>query len=289
MTDRPETLLDLPLGMPGAGRIRYGAAMALYQQGKLSPAELEAWRIAAASDSRPADEVLAAHGLPAPPRQSPDAAATLSRLMEEAGAYLAPLHCPGAAELRRVLARRSPAALQPAAQDLPVVTAHLAAALAALAATHPALSAAIAASAPHLGWRVYDRYPPEEIGIAFATGHAFCPLLGPDAPFAEETAEFGLFLIAPHVLYRDHCHAAPELYLPLTGPHGWRFGSDRPLIVKPAHRPVWNDPHRPHLTKVGPTPFLGFYGWTGDIDEPARVLPATDWPQLEALRLMAEP
>ncbi|MEZ5756548.1 MAG: hypothetical protein R3D90_17950 [Paracoccaceae bacterium] len=64
MTDRPETLLDLPQGTPGAGRIRYGAAMALFLQGKLTPAELEAWRIASASDSRPADEVpRAAQGL----------------------------------------------------------------------------------------------------------------------------------------------------------------------------------------------------------------------------------
>lgn len=289
MTDRPETLLDLPQGTPGAGRIRYGAAMALFLQGKLTPAELEAWRIASASDSRPADEVLAAHGLPAPVRQQPDADSSLALLMAEASAYLAPLTGPGAGELRRLLARRSHAAIRPAAHHPPIVADHLDTALAALTATRPALSASIATAAPHLGWRLYDSYPPEEIGPAFARGHAYCPLIGPDAPYTEPDAEFGLFLIAPHVLYRDHCHPAPELYLPLTGPHGWRFGPDRPLIVKPAHRPVWNDPNRPHLTKVGPTPFLGFYGWTGDIAQPARVLPAKDWPTLEALRLQDMP
>ncbi len=62
---------------------------------------------------------------------------------------------------------------------------------------------------------------------------------------------------------------------------------DRPLVVKPAHRPVWNEPFRPHLTKVGPVPFLALFGWTRDVNDPARVLPATDWPSLEALRLEA--
>ncbi len=46
----------------------------------------------------------------------------------------------------------------------------------------------------------------------------------------------GLFVIAPHVLYRDHAHAAPELYLPLTGPHGWRFAPG-PAQCPPAQCP----------------------------------------------------
>jgi len=87
------------------------------------------------------------------------------------------------------------------------------------------------------------------------------------------------------MLYRDHHHAAPKLYAPLTGPHGWRFAPNRPLIVKQAHQPVWNDPHQPHLTKVGSIPFLAFFAWTRDIESRAQVLQATDWPELEALHL----
>ncbi|MEY3081265.1 MAG: hypothetical protein RJA94_1250, partial [Pseudomonadota bacterium] len=47
----------------------------------------------------------------------------------------------------------------------------------------------------------------------------------------------------------------------------------------------WNPPLQPHLTKVGPAPFLGLYVWTRDVNEPARVLPADDWASLEALSL----
>lgn len=289
MTDTPDALMQLPPGTPGAGRIRYGAAMALYQNGRLSAAELEAFRIASASDTRSPDEVLAAYGLPPRAAAVTTAASALSALMAEATAYLAPLTCPGAAELRRLLAQAAPTSMPSQPRGMPVVTTHLPAALAALAPTHPALAAAIGAAAPHLPWVTYDLYPPDQIGPAFTNGHAFCPLVGPDTADPAQDAEFGLFLIAPHILYRDHSHPAPELYLPLTGPHGWRFGPGRPLIVKAAHRPVWNDANRPHLTKVGPTPFLAFYGWTRDIAAPARILPAPDWPALEALCLKADP
>ncbi len=166
-----------------------------------------------------------------------------------------------------------------------MVDAQLGHALAALAPTHLALAAAIAGASPALNWITYDSYPPDQIGAAFRNAHAFASLIGTQAPYFAADFDFGLFLVAPHVLYRDHCHAAPELYAPLTGPHGWRFGVDRPLVLKPAHDPVWNDPFRPHLTKVGPTPFLAFFGWTRDVNEPASVLPATDWPALEALIL----
>ena len=285
MTDTPDTLIHLPPGTPGAGRIRYGAAMALYQQGHLSAAALEAFRIASASDTRPVDEVLVAHGLPPQGRNPTTAPGALPRLMAEVRAYLAPLTCPGAAELRRFVAQCTPTPPPAAPGPQPVVATHLPAALAALAPTHPALAAAIGTAAPHLRWSSDGTAPPDQIGPTFASGHAFCPLITPDAALAATDAEFGFILIAPHILCRDHSHPAPELYLPLTGPHGWRFGPGRPLIVKPAHRPVWNDADRPHLTKVGPTPFLAFVFRTGEIATRTRILPAADWPALEALRL----
>ena len=166
-----------------------------------------------------------------------------------------------------------------------MVTAHLATALDQLVQTHPALAAAIAGAASHLKWLSYDEYPPDQIGEAFRTGHAYASIIGEDAAVPASDFDLGLFLIAPHVLYRDHCHKAPELYVPLTGPHGWRFGPGMPLIVKPAHHPVWNTPYAPHLTKVGAVPLLCLFGWTRDVAEVARVIPAPDWAELEALRL----
>jgi hypothetical protein len=52
-------------------------------------------------------------------------------------------------------------------------------------------------------------------------------------------------------------------------------------VAKPAHVPVWNDPLRPHATKVGAVPFLCLFAWTRDVNSPAEVLPAPDWPDIE--------
>jgi hypothetical protein len=284
-------LLGIPLHARGSARARYGHAMRLWGDGRISLAQLEAYRVASVDDCRPPSEVLSDRHLPVPPDLAPEREALLAGLLDEADRYLSALPGPGIAEVRAGLARvggvtplpGSPASA-PLAQS--VVDLHLAQALAALAGDgHLSLASAIAAAAPHLTWTSYDSYPRDRIGAAFADGHAFCSLVGEGAPFPAQEFDFGLFLIAPHVLYRDHAHPAPELYAPLTGPHGWRFGPDRPLVVWPAHVPVWNPPQRPHLTKVGPLPLLCLFAWTADVNEPAMVLPAADWAKLEALRL----
>jgi hypothetical protein len=59
-------LLDIPLGPKGSGRDRYARAMALFAQGRLSPAQLEAYRIAAAHDRLAPDLFLADRNLPIP-------------------------------------------------------------------------------------------------------------------------------------------------------------------------------------------------------------------------------
>jgi hypothetical protein len=75
---------------------------------------------------------------------------------------------------------------------------------------------------------------------------------------------------------------------PLTGPHGWRVTPGGPLTVLPAHRPVWNPAHQPHLIKAGPVPYLCVYGWTRDVNAPAYVIPAPDWAELQVLRLQPQ-
>ncbi|MCB2114715.1 MAG: hypothetical protein KDE00_00040 [Rhodobacteraceae bacterium] len=291
MTDvaRDRAELALALGEPGSGKRRYAAAMRLYHQGHLSAEALEVYRVCAARDGDDPALLLRNRGLGGeagdPGAPQPDA--LIGILVDEADGYLATLQGDGIAEVRRGLAPWRGGAVRIAAPGRnPVVERYLPAALTALAATHPALAAAIGAAAPLLDWVTYDLYPPDEIGPAFAAGHAYASIVGADrAAIPARDFDLGLFLIAPDLLYRDHAHPAPELYAPLTGPHGWRFGPGRPLIVKPAHRPVWNPSGQPHLTKVGPMPFLCFYGWTRDVDRPAHVVPADDWARLEAMRI----
>ena len=276
--------LSLPLGAKGSGRARYAAAMEMYAKGQISPAALEVYRVASARDGQDPAPMLAEIGV-GDVMHKASAADHVARLIDEADRYIAALPGRGVAEVRAGLNQWRGGDVRVTPQANAVVNQHLSAALAPLRATHLALAQAIEGAAPHLTWITYDGYPLEEIGTDFAKGHAYASLIGEAGNVAAQDYDLGIFLIAPHVLYRDHHHAAPELYAPLTGPHGWRFGPHTPLITKPAHHPVWNDAHRPHMTKVGPTPFLALFGWIQDVRQVARVIPAPDWPALEALRL----
>jgi hypothetical protein len=274
------------LGDPGSGRARYGAAMALFRDGELSAEQLECYRIASADDGLDPAALLRERGLGVLQTREPPLETLIRTLVDEANVYIGKLGGPGIADVHSGIARfRNAPYLQPVPAANSIVTQHLAAAISSAAASEPALLALIAAVAPFLKWVTYDLYDRSKIGEAFATGHAFCSIMGEDGAICTDDFNLGLFLIAPNVLYRDHHHAAPELYAPLTGPHGWRFKPGAPLVIKPAHEPVWNEPFRPHLTKVGPTPFLCLYCWTRDNDKPAQVLAANDWPELESLRL----
>ncbi len=211
----------------------------------------------------------------------------VATLIREIDRYLASLQsAQGVTAVRQSLAPYldQPAQARPVPENA-VVAQHLGTALDALRPSHPALAQAIGAACGELEWISYRLYDPDQIGAAFIAGHAYAELIGPGAAVDAPELALGVFIIAPHILYRDHRHPAPELYAPLTGPHGWRFGVDQPLMVKPAHQPVWNQPMAPHMTKVGPVPFLCIYGWTADVEAPATVIPADDWPALEALRL----
>ncbi len=256
--------LTVPPGQPGSGRQRYGAAMTLWRDGLIPPDVLEVYRIASPLDGQDPAPMLAEAGLPQPGSE-------IAALVRAAAARIAACAGPGIAEVLDGLARARPAAPEPGPS--PVVAAHLATALSAMG--EDAVTPAIRAAAPWLCWTTYDLYSPAEIGATFSTGHAFAPLAHGNE------FELGLFLIAPGVFYRDRAHAAAELYLPLTGPHLWRFSPGALLETRPAGEPVWNLPHQPHATRVGAVPFLGFYAWTRDIDEAAYVLPSPDWAEIE--------
>jgi hypothetical protein len=143
------------------------------------------------------------------------------------------------------------------------------------------LRAGIEMARPHLPWCTYDLYPRAEIGERWPRAHAMVSLIGCDGFLPADDFELGLFLMAPRTLYRDHRHPAPELYVPFTGPHQWRFEPGGAWIEKPARAPVWNEPNAVHSTLVRDVPFLCLYGWTKDVNFPAKVVTASDWDMIE--------
>jgi hypothetical protein len=198
----------------------------------------------------------------------------LDKLFQETTRYIASLNIHQSIEICDVVRRSlqsqrrvlTPATLPPCR--------HLPSALHAMADRN--LAAAIADVLPMLRWVRYDLYPREEIGEAFADGHAFASLIGESGFHHEPDFDLGLFIIAPRTLYRDHHHAAPELYAPLTGPHGWRFLPDVNWQQLDADVPVWNEPWAPHATQTGNLPFLCLFCWTRDVNIPARVITSAE-------------
>lgn len=271
--------LWLTPGLPESGRRRYAAAMWFHARGMISPAALEVFRVLAPCDGDDPMLLLDRTDLPPPVKSSPEA--LITTLVANIVAAIGPVQGHGVHETRSSLASvtGTPVATR---TDNTVVTDYMQAALDRLALTHPDLAASIGRATPYLPWQTYDEYPVAEVGARFPSSHAFCSILGEtQACWTAEGLDIGLFLMAPRLLYRDHAHPAPELYLPLTGPHGWRFKPGAPFATSPAFAPVWIDPETPHATLVGDDPFLCLYAWLAHPQAPAWIVPADDWEQYE--------
>ena len=81
----------------------------------------------------------------------------------------------------------------------------------------------------------------------------------------EKTFESEFFL-EKNILYKDHKHAAPELYLNLTGGTKWRF-DNIDWEEKPSGSIVYNQPFKTHGMKVGRVPFLSIWCWPCNSNE----------------------
>ena len=206
----------------------------------------------------------------------------IRHLISEIDLYLGTLSGYGAAAVRTGLSTWKDGPYTPVPAQKTILPQELETALKLLRADgHVSLADAIGDAAGYLKWITYGLYPRDEIGDAFAIGHSFCSIVGENSPVAAMDYDLGLFIIKPDLLYRDHQHAAPELYAPLTGPHGWRFGKGEGLTWKEAHQPVWNQSYQHHATKTGPNPFLCIFGWTSDTHEAPSVIVCDDWDKLE--------
>jgi hypothetical protein len=208
-------------------------------------------------------------------------AAPIFRLVEQIDHYLADLKGPGVADVRQGILRFGEGPVRERPEPASPACGHLDAALFCMNGADP-LRRAINEARPELRWVTYGAYPPEMIGRRFPVAHAFTSLIGGEGLLPADDFELGLFLLAPKTLYRDHRHKAPELYVPLTGPHEWRFGAGESWTEYQPHTPIWNEPMQVHATLVRDVPFLALFAWTRDVTADAEVVPAADWAEIEA-------
>ena len=118
-----------------------------------------------------------------------------------------------------------------------------------------------------------------DLGDGYRRWNMHCQLVGPDsADFYAEDFRMGLFLLGPEVLYRDHKHMSPEVYINLTGPTGWRLRQQQWQDM-PAGAVVWNPSNQVHATRIYEVPFLAVWIWCRNVNEICRVVHMNDWGQ----------
>ncbi|MGE3871447.1 MAG: dimethylsulfonioproprionate lyase family protein [Parvibaculaceae bacterium] len=167
----------------------------------------------------------------------------------------------------------SPAAVMTPAPRRLAATRFLPECVAASMFTSPDVAAALAETEEFLHWRQNPNYSDRQMGAGYMDSYAYAELIGPNGFFAGDDFLLGLLLLGPNRHYRDHHHAAPELYWLLTEPSEWRLGNGE-FEMREAGETIWHDPHIVHATRTGVGPLLAVWAWTRDVREPARLAEA---------------
>jgi quercetin dioxygenase-like cupin family protein len=131
----------------------------------------------------------------------------------------------------------------------------------ALAGVAEPTQAILQSAADAFAWRIpgFGALPPD-VGARMAA----VAMIGPKAMIADNTAAAGLIVLDADLHYPEHCHAAEEVYLVLSGQLHWSIdGRSIGAVERGAfvHHRSWQS----HAMTTGDAPALLLWGWTGDI------------------------
>lgn len=202
--------------------------------------------------------------------------ATGSRLTAALSRHLAPRRMAEGVglALRRLEQQGIEAAVPrlPAARRLPACR-HLPEAVAAILTLDSSLAALIAEIEDQLAWQQNANYSDAAMNRdGYMDNYAYAELVGPGGLWpGDDDFRMGLLVLGPHLHYRDHSHAAPELYWLLTGPSEWKSAAED-FAPRSQGATIWHPPHMVHATRTGTNPLLALYVWTSDVAEPARLV-----------------
>ncbi len=142
----------------------------------------------------------------------------------------------------------------------------------------PALTANVAKALrvlePHLKWIQNPNYNARNQGALFKAGQTFVAPLGPsDFGGLVDAGDVLLsaMLMAPGVHYKEHHHAAPELYVILAGDSMWRRGGE-PWKRHGAGALIHHASRQVHTTQSGAEPMLSLAIWYRDTASHATVV-----------------
>ena len=155
------------------------------------------------------------------------------------------------------------------------------------------IASSLRAANEHLQWREDDGLyynQNADLGDGYRNCNLHSLLIGPDAcGFQQADFNLGVFVLGTRTLYRDHRHAASELYINLSERSGWRLsGGD--WRDYSAGSIIWNAPNAVHATRAYEKPFISVFAWLENIHSPCVVVPRKDWETIElALNRMDHP
>ena len=161
-------------------------------------------------------------------------------------------------DLRHVMV--SPQEL-PETQPPALVSARLPALLDAMPASP--FAEALRPLARNLDW--YQIFDATHVDPALAGGMMAGQIIGGRGMLHSPDLYLGLFLLAPHVTYPLHQHAALEIYHVLAGEIYIRHGREKLSMHIPAGAHSVTPPHQVHELRTGSDPCLIAYVWTGDL------------------------
>ena len=117
--------------------------------------------------------------------------------------------------------------------------------------------------AGRLDWyQIFDRgYAPDSLADGMMAGQ----FIGGRGLLRSAEQYFGLFLVAPHVTYPLHQHAALEIYCVLSGEIFIRHGREKPAMHITAGGHSVTPPYQVHELRTGDSACLIAYSWTGDL------------------------
>ena len=122
----------------------------------------------------------------------------------------------------------------------------------------------------------------DDVGKQYTRCNLHTLLIGPDScGYYQPDFLLGIFILGPWTFYRDHRHAAPELYLNLSEKSNWRLGT-QDWQEYPAGSFVWNEAESVHATQVYDEPFISVFIWLENVMAPCVTFPVDDWTIIES-------
>jgi hypothetical protein len=121
-----------------------------------------------------------------------------------------------------------------------------------------------------LGWAAWTEFYEEDSWSAgFVSRFAGGTLIGPDAPWRDESLIVDVFVYGPEIHYPPHAHPAEEIYLILGGgPAEISLGSQSVYAGLDAGRMSVHRSNEAHAIRVGREPIFGVVMYRGDLAGP---------------------